>query len=91
MRGVGAEETEEEMLTGDTKGFQWWTRFAAQCQDTPSTWLCTTAMEFDGPSHFLTNGCHPAEVTASELLRHALVIVPYWEWEGCKGASEKSV
>jgi hypothetical protein len=24
-----------------------------------------------------------------ELLGNALVTVPYWEWEGCKGAGER--
>jgi len=31
----------------------------------------------------------PCESTASELLGHALVIVPYWEWKGCKGTGER--
>jgi len=26
-----------------------------------------------------------------ELLGHALVSVPYWEWSGCKGAGEGAV
>jgi hypothetical protein len=53
------------------------------------------AVEFDGPLHFLKSraptglGSHPAEATASELLAHALVTVPYWEWEGCKGAGKR--
>ena len=55
-----------------------------------STW----AVEFDGPSHFLTSRA-PTGATLlkrrhlHQLLGHALVSVPYWEWEGCKTAGER--
>ena len=54
-----------------------------------STW----AVEFDGPSHFLTSRA-PTGATLLKrrhllLLGHALVTVPYWEWEGCKRAGER--
>jgi len=52
------------------------------------------AVEFDGPSHFLANraptgGTLLKRRHLTELLGHVLVIVPYWEWEGCKGAGER--
>jgi hypothetical protein len=54
-----------------------------------STW----AVEFDGPSHFLTSraptGATLLKRRHLELLGHALVTVPYWEWEGCKRAGER--
>jgi len=51
------------------------------------------AVEFDGPSHFLTSRA-PTGATLLKrrhllLLGHALVTVPYWEWEGCKRAGER--
>jgi hypothetical protein len=54
-----------------------------------STW----AVEFDGPSHFLTSraptGATLLKRRHLELLGHALVTVPYWEWDGCKTAGER--
>ena len=52
-------------------------------------------MEFDGPSHFLSSGA-PSGATLLkrrhlQLLGHALVSVPYWEWEGAKGAGEREL
>ena len=53
----------------------------------------TWAVEFDGPSHFLTSraptGATLLKRRHLELLGHALVTVPYWEWEGCKRAGER--
>ncbi len=53
----------------------------------------TWAVEFDGPSHFLTSraptGATLLKRRHLELLGHALVIVPYWEWQGCKGTGER--
>jgi hypothetical protein len=53
----------------------------------------TWAEEFDGPSHFLTTrsptGATLLKRFHLELLGHTLIIVPYLEWEGCKGASER--
>ena len=53
------------------------------------------AVEFDGPSHFLASGA-PSGATLLkrrhlQLLGHALVSVPYWEWEGAKGAGEREL
>jgi hypothetical protein len=53
----------------------------------------TWTVEFDGPSHFLKSRA-PTGATLLKrrhlgLLGHALVNVPYWEWEGCKGAGER--
>jgi len=53
----------------------------------------TWAVEFDGPSHFLTSRA-PTGATLLKrrhllLLGHALVTVPYWEWEECKRAGER--
>jgi hypothetical protein len=51
------------------------------------------AVEFDGPSHFLASGAPTGATLLKrrhlELLGHALVSVPYWEWSGCKGAGER--
>jgi len=53
----------------------------------------TWAVEFDGPWHFLTSraptGATLLKQRHLELLGHALVSVPYWEWEVCKGAGER--
>jgi hypothetical protein len=51
------------------------------------------AVEFDGPSHFLASGA-PTGATLlkrrhMQLLGHALVSVPYWEWDRCQGAGER--
>jgi hypothetical protein len=47
----------------------------------------------DGPSHFLASGAPTGATLLKrrhlELLGHALVSVPYWEWSGCKGAGER--
>jgi hypothetical protein len=54
-----------------------------------STW----AVEFDGPHHFLASqaptGATLLKRRHLQLLGHALVSVPYWEWSGCKGAGER--
>jgi len=53
----------------------------------------TWTVEFDGPSHFLTSraptGATLLKRRHLQLLGHALVSVPYWEWEGCKRAGER--
>jgi hypothetical protein len=53
----------------------------------------TWAVEFDGPQHFLASraptGATLLKRRHLELLGHALVIVPYWEWDGCKGIGER--
>ena len=57
----------------------------------------TWAVEFDGPSHFLASSSSPGAPTGATLLKrrqlqllgHALVSVPYWEWAACKGAGER--
>ena len=55
----------------------------------------TWAVEFDGPSHFLASSSRaPTGATLLkrrqlQLLGHALVSVPYWEWAACKGAGER--
>jgi len=65
----------------------------------------TWAVEFDGPSHFLACsreggegegqlGRSPTGATLLkrrhlQLLGYALVSVPYWEWDACKGAGER--
>jgi hypothetical protein len=53
----------------------------------------TWAVELDGPWHFPTcrapTGATLLKRRHLELLGHALVTVPYWEWEGCKGAGER--
>jgi len=51
------------------------------------------AVEFDGPSHFLASGA-PTGATLlkrrlMQLLGHALVSVPYWEWSGLRGVGER--
>jgi hypothetical protein len=54
-----------------------------------STW----AVEFDGPSHFLTSraptGATLLKRRHLQLLGHALVTVPCWEWAACEGAGER--
>ena len=54
-----------------------------------STW----AVELDGPDHFLASraptGATLLKRRHLELLGHALVTVPYWEWEVCKRAGER--
>jgi hypothetical protein len=52
-------------------------------------------VEYDGPSHFLASGA-PSGATLLkrrhlQLLGHALVSVPYWEWEGIQGAGEREL
>jgi hypothetical protein len=51
------------------------------------------AVEFDGPSHFLASGAPTGATLLKrrhlQLLGHALVSVPHWEWSGCKGAGER--
>ena len=57
----------------------------------------TWAVEFDGPSHFLASPSPSRAPTGATLLKrrqlqllgHALVSVPYWEWAACKGAGER--
>jgi hypothetical protein len=55
----------------------------------------TWALEFDGPSHFLASGAPTGATLLKrrhlEVLGHALVIVPFWEWSGCKGAGERDI
>ena len=51
------------------------------------------AVEFDGPSHFLSSRA-PTGATLLKrrhlhLLGHSLVSVPYWEWDACKGPVER--
>ena len=51
------------------------------------------AVEFDGPWHFLASGAPTGATLLKrrhlQLLGHALVSVPYWEWDECKGAGER--
>jgi len=51
------------------------------------------AVEFDGPLHFLPsrapNGATLLKRRHLQLLGHALVSVPYWEWDACKGPGER--
>ena len=51
------------------------------------------AVEFDGPSHFLASGAPTGATLLKrrhlQLLGHALVSVPYWEWSECRGAGER--
>jgi hypothetical protein len=51
------------------------------------------AVEFDGPSHFLASraptGATLLKRRDLQLLGHALVSLPYWEWDRCQGAGEK--
>ena len=53
----------------------------------------TWAVEFDGPSHFLASGAPTGATLLKrrhlQLLGHALVSVPYWEWDECRGAGER--
>ena len=51
------------------------------------------AVEFDRPSHFLASGA-PTGATLLKrwhlrVMGHALVSVPCWEWDRCKGACER--
>ena len=52
-------------------------------------------MEFDGPSHFLAIWTPTVATLLKrwhlQLLGHALVSVPYWEWDECKGAREREL
>jgi len=47
------------------------------------------AVEFDGPSHYLANGAPTGATLLKrrhlQLLGHALVIIPYWEWAPVHG------
>jgi hypothetical protein len=56
-----------------------------------SGWLW--AVDFDGRSHFLASwaptGATLLKRRHLQLLDHALVSVPYWEWSRRKGASER--
>ena len=49
----------------------------------------TWAVEFDGPGHFLASraptGATLLKRQHLQVMGHALVSVPFWEWEGCKG------
>jgi hypothetical protein len=51
------------------------------------------AMQFNGPSYFLASRVPMAATLLKrrdlELLGHAVVSVPYWEWDGRKGAGER--
>jgi hypothetical protein len=51
------------------------------------------AVDFAGHSHFLASGAPKGATLLKrrhlELPGHALVSVPYWEWDGCKGAGER--
>jgi hypothetical protein len=51
------------------------------------------AVEFDGPSHFLASGAPTGATLLKrrhlELLGHALVSVPYWEWNELRGVGER--
>jgi hypothetical protein len=51
------------------------------------------AVEFDGPGHFLASGA-PTGATLLKrrhliLLGYALVSLPYWEWDRCKGEGDR--
>ena len=52
-------------------------------------------VDFDGHSHFLASGAPKGATLLKrrhlELLGHALVSVPYWEWDRCKGAGEPAL
>jgi hypothetical protein len=52
------------------------------------------AVEFDGSWHFLASRA-PTGATQLKrrhlLLGHALVSVPYWEWDECNGARGSSI
>jgi hypothetical protein len=47
----------------------------------------------DGPEHFLASraptGATLLKRRHLQLLSLALVSMPYWEWDGCKGAGER--
>ncbi len=49
--------------------------------------------QFDGPSPLLASGAPTGATLLKrrhlELLGHALVSVPYWEWDRCKEARER--
>ena len=64
-------------------------RMGGERSSSTGTW----AVEFDGPSHFLTSraptGATLLKRRHLQLLGHTLVTVPYWEWEGCKRAGER--
>ena len=51
------------------------------------------AVEVDGPKHFLASGAPTGGTLLKrrtlQLLGHALVSVPYWEWAACRGAGER--
>jgi hypothetical protein len=51
------------------------------------------AVEFDGPWHFLASraptGATLLKRRYMHVLGHAVISVPYWEWDGCKGAGER--
>jgi len=51
------------------------------------------AVEFDGPAHFLASGAPNGATLLKrrhlQLLGHALVSVPYWEWDKCQGVGER--
>ena len=53
----------------------------------------TWAVELDGPWHFLASGAPTGATLLKrqhlQLLGHALISVPYWEWDECKGAGER--
>jgi hypothetical protein len=48
---------------------------------------------FDGPSHLLASSAPTGATLLKrrhlELLGHAFVSVPYWEWDRCKEAGER--
>ena len=51
------------------------------------------AIEYDGPSHFLSckapTGATLIKRRHLELLAYILVSVPYWEWDGLSGMDER--
>ena len=60
-----------------------------------SSGVRTWAVEVDGPSHFFASKT-PTGVTLLkrrhlQLLGHALVSVPYWEWDGFNGLGSEGV
>jgi hypothetical protein len=50
-------------------------------------------LHFDGPWHLLASGAPTGATLLKlrhlQLLGHARVSVPYWEWSGCKGTGER--
>ena len=64
-------------------------RVQDKCRDLGVGW----AIEFDGPSHFLTcrapTGATLIKRRHLELLGYILVSVPYWEWDGLSGMDER--